>query len=242
MTVPRVLSGDQAWRNADSEKKKNTTVIIEDRLLVRECLLRCMESTGLQGVVLAFPAVTDWINIGSGDTSDLLVLLSGHHANWQRIAADIALIEVASPNCRIVLLLDEENISCIRDALNIGVRGYIPTNLPFEVLLGVLQLVRAGGIFVPASSILSYRIPVEELPIVAPIAGEANLTARQMAVVDGLVRGKPNKVIARELNMREGTVKVCVRTIMKKLNVRNRTEVAYRMTRVSGSVANRFDG
>jgi DNA-binding NarL/FixJ family response regulator len=52
-------------------------------------------------------------------------------------------------------------------------------------------------------------------------------TTRQLAVIAALRKGKANKIIAYELNMRESTVKVHVRNIMKKLKARNRTEVAY---------------
>jgi DNA-binding NarL/FixJ family response regulator len=52
-------------------------------------------------------------------------------------------------------------------------------------------------------------------------------TRRQVAVIDALRKGKANKIIAYELNMCESTVKVHVRNIMKKLNAKNRTEVAY---------------
>ena len=51
-------------------------------------------------------------------------------------------------------------------------------------------------------------------------------TPRQAAVVEAIARGKANKLIARELDMCESTVKVHVRRIMKKLGARNRTEVA----------------
>jgi DNA-binding NarL/FixJ family response regulator len=57
-------------------------------------------------------------------------------------------------------------------------------------------------------------------------------TARQTAVVEALRRGKANKIIAYELNMRESTVKVHVRNIMKKLRARNRTEVAFMTSRL----------
>jgi DNA-binding NarL/FixJ family response regulator len=52
-------------------------------------------------------------------------------------------------------------------------------------------------------------------------------THRQLQVVEAIKKGKPNKIIAYELNMCESTVKVHVRTIMKKLHARNRTQVAY---------------
>jgi DNA-binding NarL/FixJ family response regulator len=52
------------------------------------------------------------------------------------------------------------------------------------------------------------------------------ITARELAVVRAIQHGKPNKVIAYELNMCESTVKVHVRNIMKKLNAKNRTDLA----------------
>jgi DNA-binding NarL/FixJ family response regulator len=57
-------------------------------------------------------------------------------------------------------------------------------------------------------------------------------TARQAAVIEALRRGKANKIIAYELNLRESTVKVHVRNIMKKLHATNRTEVAYLASRL----------
>ena len=72
-----------------------------------------------------------------------------------------------------------------------------------------------------------------------PVSGEANerqpavrpdgatmFTAKQTAVIEAIRRGKANKVIAYELNMCESTVKVHVRNIMKKLQAKNRTQVA----------------
>jgi len=53
-----------------------------------------------------------------------------------------------------------------------------------------------------------------------------SLTARQRAVLELLTRGDTNKVIARRLGMKEGTVKGHVRQIMRKFGVTNRTQVA----------------
>ena len=60
-----------------------------------------------------------------------------------------------------------------------------------------------------------------------PLAGM--FTLRQAEVVQALRRGKANKIIAYELNLRESTVKVHIRNIMKKLKATNRTEVAYKI-------------
>ena len=60
-------------------------------------------------------------------------------------------------------------------------------------------------------------------------------TTRQAAVLSALREGKSNKIIAYDLSMRESTVKVHVRNIMRKLNAHNRTEVAYK---INGMVVN----
>jgi DNA-binding NarL/FixJ family response regulator len=57
-------------------------------------------------------------------------------------------------------------------------------------------------------------------------AKNRSLTARQQAVFELLSRGETNKVIARRLGMKEGTVKAHVRQIMRKFGVTNRTQVA----------------
>jgi DNA-binding NarL/FixJ family response regulator len=53
-----------------------------------------------------------------------------------------------------------------------------------------------------------------------------DLTLRELSVIDLLREGKPNKLIAVQLEMQENTVKVHVRNILKKLNATNRTHAA----------------
>ena len=69
-------------------------------------------------------------------------------------------------------------------------------------------------------------------------SGRPDLTPRELAVIDLLREGKPNKLIARQLDMQENTVKVHVRNILRKLNAANRTHaalVANRLLSLDGS-------
>jgi DNA-binding NarL/FixJ family response regulator len=142
----------------------------------------------------------------------------------------ISRLRETSPNCRIVLLSNEEDLGNILCALRHGANGYISTSMSLDVAVEVLRLVRDGGTFVPAGSILSAQIPELDVEIqqVAPFQVDTRLTARQAAVLDVLRQGKSNKFIANELNLCESTVKIHVRNIMKKLHAKNRTEVALR--------------
>jgi DNA-binding NarL/FixJ family response regulator len=204
------------------------TVVIEHRLLMRECLVKCMESAWGEGTVLAVSTVADWTKSGmSGRGTNLLFLLCTDARGVTDIAHEVAFLGETNPNSRIVLLSDQENLAHILGALNSGVHGYIPTSLSLEIAVWALHLVRAGGIFMPASPILSAQNPLGDMAN-NNLGSDIGLTAREASVLDALRLGKPNKVIANELNMCESTVKVHVRNILKKLNARNRTEIAFR--------------
>ena len=64
-----------------------------------------------------------------------------------------------------------------------------------------------------------------------------DLTPRELSVIDLLREGKPNKLIAAQLDMQESTVKVHVRNILKKLNATNRTHAAFVANRLLGQDA-----
>jgi DNA-binding NarL/FixJ family response regulator len=105
-----------------------------------------------------------------------------------------------------------------------------------EVAIEVLWLVKAGGQFLPAACIIGPpRSPADTSAKPLPARSNGLFTARQAAVVKALCQGKANKIIAYELEMKESTVKVHVRNIMKKLKAKNRTEVAYITHQLAGS-------
>ncbi|MFE0756959.1 hypothetical protein ACFW16_23560 [Inquilinus sp. NPDC058860] len=94
-----------------------------------------------------------------------------------------------------------ENPSQIFEFLPHGVRGCIPTSATLSVAIGALSLAIAGGVFVPARALLDPNCVRRQAP---PDARSVfSLTARQAAIADGICRGKPNKVIAYEFNLRK---------------------------------------
>ena len=104
----------------------------------------------------------------------------------------------------------------------VGIRGFLATDVSLDIAIETMKFVRAGGVFVPADSLLAAR----SNPSSASIE-QCLFTARQIAVLKLLRQGKSNKIIAYELTMCESTVKVHVRSIMKKLKAKNRTHAAF---------------
>lgn len=217
---------------ADSDPSTSSAVVIIDpRLLIRECMATCLGAL-IDQSVRTYANLSEW----AADAADLprTVLILACLDERRTIAEQIEQIEqdlakLASKFTLppLVFLSEEEDIGEIVGALDSGARGYIPTSVSLEVAVEALNLVRAGGVFVPASILLSAKrmlksISTEER---SPLSGI--FTERQAAVVRAIRQGKANKMIAYELNMHESTVKVHVRNIMKKLKAQNRTQVAY---------------
>lgn len=116
----------------------------------------------------------------------------------------------------VVVSADQEPVT-VRAALAAGAVAYLPKSEPPEVLQQALRLVLAGGTYTPALAQAAAGAAAGHPDLQA-------LTPRQRDVLRGLSRGLPNKLIARELNLSEGTVKIHIAAVLRALRARNRTE------------------
>jgi DNA-binding NarL/FixJ family response regulator len=117
----------------------------------------------------------------------------------------------------------------VEHALDLGAMGFIPKTANTRVLLEALQLVLAGGVYVPNEPLRASAAMPRRATVTRP--EQLGLTLRQADVLKLLVQGKPNKLICRDLKLSEGTVKVHVSAILRALNVRNRTQVVIELAR-----------
>jgi DNA-binding NarL/FixJ family response regulator len=127
----------------------------------------------------------------------------------------------AHPELPLVVCSATEDPERIAALLSMGVAGFIPKSDGMEVIQQAVRLVLAGGTYVPTRLVQN--------PAPAAAAGNdrlsgSPLTTRQIDVMRLLSRGKPNKVMARELDISESTVKVHLLAIFRALGVHNRTE------------------
>ena len=145
------------------------------------------------------------------------------------IQSELELLQMRLPEASTVVLSDRDDVHEARRALTHGARGYIPTSVECEVAVAALRLIGAGGTFVPADALRSTAAKVDGQPERGRQrrADGLDLTPRELSVIDLLREGKPNKLIARQLDMQVNTVKVHVRNILRKLNAANRTHAAF---------------
>lgn len=98
-----------------------------------------------------------------------------------------------------------------------GAAGYLPKTLPARTLVNAIRFMAAGETYMP----IDLHRPSQA---VQPSA--SGLSPRELEVLAGLCSGHANKEIARDLNLREPTIKLHVKTICRKLDARNRTHAA----------------
>jgi len=136
---------------------------------------------------------------------------------------EIAELRAALPDTPVVVAADNDNQQRARLILKAGSRGFLPTSLSIKVLMGALDLVMAGGVYVPSS--LLDGAP-QRAPVKAGTESFPDLTRRQRDVLVHISQGKSNKLIADALSMSESTVKAHVKQIIKRMRVANRTQAA----------------
>lgn len=111
----------------------------------------------------------------------------------------------------------------ISKTLDIGVGGYVLKASSNKDILAAINLVLAGGIYIPQDMIDKNDDLMMSIMDIQNNDEKPEFTARQIDVLQKIAEGKANKQIAFELNLTEGTVKYYVTAILKKLNVYNRT-------------------
>lgn len=206
-------------------------VLLDSRALDRECFAHSLRTHGIAMEVLAFGSIDEWrMEQDIHPPLGVIVLNIGGHKITEA-AAEMTALTAEFTDVPVVVLAEMDDLSQILVALEYGIRGYIPASVGIDVCVEAINLAMAGGTFVPASSVMAMRRFIGSGSEVArPMAGM--FTQRQEEVVRALRQGKANKIIAYELNLRESTVKVHIRNIMKKLKATNRTEVAYKINKM----------
>ncbi|QRM57743.1 response regulator transcription factor [Sinorhizobium sp. BG8] len=226
---------------------ERSLVIIDSRALDRQCLAQSIATHKVDMRVLAFGSMEEWKQKRHEHPPLAAILLNigGKKVGEPAVSDEIRKMSSDFDTTPVIVLADSDDLVQIMKALECGAKGYIPSSVSIDVCIEAIALALAGGIFVPASSVFAMRQLLESGNTVArPLAGM--FTARQAEVVEALRRGKANKIIAYELNLRESTVKVHIRNIMKKVKATNRTEVAYKINDlfpgdVSADGANRLE-
>jgi two-component system, NarL family, nitrate/nitrite response regulator NarL len=148
----------------------------------------------------------------------------------------IKFLKVQQPKARVAVVANHYNAGFVRNGIDVGVDGFCLATSDREVLIRSLELIMMGEGILPVSlarSMLSEMTsdvkPDQDSPIAEPLlsdSGMHKLSPREAEILGWLMRGEPNKVIAKKLDVTEATIKVHVKAILRKIGAANRTQAA----------------
>lgn len=149
----------------------------------------------------------------------------------------------AYPALPVVIVSASDRASDVIRSIDLGAMGFVPKRASTETLFEALHMVMMGGIYVPSMSMGSEGAPDDEGPLrrTAIDAGfqthesieSLGLTPRQTEVLTLLLKGHPNKIIARDLKLSVETVKDHVAAVLRALNVSSRTQAVLAIGQMS---------
>jgi two-component system, NarL family, nitrate/nitrite response regulator NarL len=201
-------------------------LLIDDHALVRRGIEELLQSRGVQVVA----------SVGSGEEGV---------RRAQELPADLILLDVRMPGMSgietlqrlrsagvqapVVMLTMSREDADLSAALRAGARGYLLKDMEPEELLPALQAALQGDSVVAQELVGSLAGLVRGQAPGAASRGPApfaELTPRELEILEHIADGSSNKMIARALDITDGTVKLHVKSILRKLGVRSRVEAA----------------
>lgn len=199
-------------------------LLIDDHTLFRLGLKGLLEhsdievigaaSTGLEGLELAAKLTPDVIllDMRMPDMDGLQVL---KQLRDQGISVPIAILTTSNE--------DRDLLESLRS----GAQGYLLKDMDPEELVSALHKIVNGETVVAPQLASSLARALQGNPISEPPKTPlSDLTPREREIITHLAEGQSNKAIARDLGISDGTVKLHVKAILRKLNVRSRVEAA----------------
>jgi two-component system nitrate/nitrite response regulator NarL len=226
----------------------SVTVVVEARSLVREALKSLMTRQSYRVVCDAGSAAE--ISTAAVSYEPGLVVLGAQSADDAVAEADA--LRKLWPDSKIVLLYEHASPADVNKILASEIDGCVPLFASSDTLIDTLNTIATRNCrVVIASATDSPRLQAEQpershrpdiqaeleprvdsgpsnsdTRTVSAVGTVPRLSDREVQVLDGLVKGHANKVIARTWDIAEATVKVHVKGILRKIRVANRTQAA----------------
>ncbi len=139
----------------------------------------------------------------------------------------VSTLREACPKARVVLLTDTVDTRKLAEALEAGVDGCMLKDMSSQALAQSIRLVMLGEKVFPSSlATLLVNGGGVSHSATTGVAGRKGLSQREEQILRCLVRGDSNKMVANQLSITEATVKVHLKSLLRKINASNRTQAA----------------
>jgi len=205
------------------------TLIVSDNRMVRESLIALLSGTRF---VVRQVAASPALHLSDLKAAHLALVVIDEEA-----AGIVRQVAEALPEVKIVALALRDTEGLMLRSLQLGASAYLTEDVSPADLLKTLEVVIADCAVLPVSFLGRLCLAFDPVRTPGPVAALtglqradgtslASLSSREVNILEGLALGESNKVIARNLDIAEATVKVHVKAILRKVRVKNRTQAA----------------
>jgi DNA-binding NarL/FixJ family response regulator len=227
-------------------------MLIDDHPLILSALQAVIEGLGSDTTVIGASSARAARAILKAESDFDLVLLDLHLGDADGFEVLVE-FRATYPALPVVVVSASDRGSDVIRAIDAGAMGFVPKRASNETLFEALHMVMSGGIYVPPMTMGSEPAAKPEgdtVPSVLRVVRESThdsgfqtgavplgglgLTPRQTDVLALLLKGQPNKLIARELNLSVETVKDHVAAVLRTLGVSSRTQAVLAVSQMSG--------
>ncbi|MAI08943.1 MAG: DNA-binding response regulator [Magnetococcales bacterium] len=195
---------------------QHSVLIVDDHALIREGVTSLLDSE--QFTVIGEAGDGDVAIEKYNELKPDVVLMDLKMPNMSGLDAAKEIL-AQDPDAKIVMLSVELTEADLMRAVDLSVKGYLLKTSNSEALNHALNLVLSGESVFPSEALIRGMNNRHQ-------AQEVGLTPREEEILRYIARGESNKGIARSLDVTEGTIKVHIKAILKKLDMNNRTQAA----------------
>ena len=202
-------------------------LLIDDHALVRRGLEELLQSRGID-VIGSAGSGEEGIELATSLQPDIILLdIKMPGMNGLETLSRLREMEINIPVLMLSMSRDEEDLA---RALRDGARGYLLKDMNPDELIPALNDALAGQNVVAKELVGSLTNIIQGKPQeqekIEPATPLSELTPREQEILEHIAGGESNKVIARHLGISDGTVKLHVKAILRKLGVHSRVEAA----------------
>ncbi len=205
-------------------------LIVDDHPLFREALSSALKVVDPEADVYEATSIEGALDVLDAHDNFELALLDLTLPGTTGFSGLIRL-RTSHPKLPILVVSGHEEPAVVREALTLGIAGYVPKSTSKKRLAEAIAKALAGDVYepeLPRSAPFESR-PSDESRILQRLR---DLTPQQLAVLELVREGRQNKVIAHELKLAETTVKAHVSEVLRKLGVTSRTQAVIEVARV----------
>lgn len=210
-------------------------IVVDDHALIREGIAQLLKRLDPAIEVAQAASCDEAFAVLDADADCALVLMDLQLPGMSG-EEGLALMRERHPGIPVVILSGVRDRDIVLATIRAGAMGFIPKTHSSDLLLGALEFVLVRrGIYLPPEAFIEWDAAgggPGRAGAATTRPAELGLTPRQAEVLYLVLQGRSNKLICRELNLSEGTVKTHLTAVLRALNVTTRTEAVVAANRL----------